>query len=168
MGYTTDFSGSIAVEPPLTTAEVDYLNRFSRSRRMRCVQGPYYVDRGGFMGQDSGSDVLDYNAPPDGQPELWCKWVPSADGTAIEWNGVEKFYNGAEWMRYLIDHFVGSDPIANEVGADPRRPTFIGHVLNGEIEAVGEDPDDRWKLIVRDNRVYVARGAVCYAEPEGV
>lgn len=44
MGYTTTFYGQVAVEPPLSAKEIVYLNKFAETRRMRCLQGPYYVD----------------------------------------------------------------------------------------------------------------------------
>jgi hypothetical protein len=152
MGYTTEFVGSITVDPPLSLAEVNYLKKFAESRRMDCEQGPYYVHRSGFYGQDNGPDVRNYNEPPAGQPGLWCKWESTPDGTAIEWNGDEKFYDASEWMQYLIDHFIGPDPHARK-----ELPFLTGHNCNGEIEAQGEDRDDRWKLVVKDNRVSVRR-----------
>jgi hypothetical protein len=147
MGYTTDFEGSVKVEPPLNESELDFLIKFNESRRMECEQGPYFVDRSGSHGQGH-EGVIDYNSPPKGQPGLWCQWVPTSDGTAIQWDGGEKFYSSVEWMRYLIEHFLGSTPIAAD-----QLPFLQGHVLNGEIEAQGEEPEDRWKLIVRNNVV---------------
>ena len=49
--------------------------------------GPYAVADTGFR----GPDVKDYNRPPQGQPGLWCDWTPTDDGSAIRWNGTEKF-----------------------------------------------------------------------------
>jgi hypothetical protein len=69
---------------------------------------------------------------------IWCKWEPNEDGTLLTWNYDEKFYDAAEWMKYLVDRLAAT-----------------GHVLNGTIEARGEEWDDRWDLIVEDNVVYV-------------
>jgi hypothetical protein len=157
MGYTTEFEGRITIEPPLSVEEIAFLNKFSNTRRMNCKQGPYYVDRGGFAGQDNDPEIIDYNNPPEGQPGLWCQWVPTDDGTAIEWNGAEKFYNSEEWMQYLIDHFIGQTPRAKSV------LPFLGrHTLNGEIEAEGEERGDVWKLVVKDNQVSRVSGRVVY------
>jgi hypothetical protein len=161
MGYSTTFSGQITVEPPLSQEEIQYLNNFSESRRMACEQGPYYVDRSRDFGDDP--TVADFNTPPDGQPSLWCDWVPTEDGRAIEWNGAEKFHDGDEWMQYLIDHFIGSAPQAKSL-----LPFLQGHTLNGEIEAFGDYEDDRWLLIVKDNRVFVAEGSIVYGEPKPI
>lgn len=150
MGYTTEFSGKIKIDPPLNAEEIKYLQEFSESRRMNRKNGPYYVAGTGFKGQGSDADVIDYNSPPPGQPGLWCGWTVSDDGKYIEWNEVEKFYYADAWMMYLINHFIGTDPIAKTV-----LPFLGAHICNGVIKAQGEDMDDRWKLFVNDNVVTV-------------
>jgi hypothetical protein len=73
------------------------------------------------------------------------------------------FYEAENWMQYLIDHFVGDAPHAKAT------LSFLqGHTLNGEIEAEGDDADDRWKLIVKDNRVLRAEGFIAYGEPRPI
>ena len=159
MGYTTDFSGAVTITPPLSYDEVQYLQAFNGSRRMkrdadaaarlpdsrrRRVAMPI-GDEGGYyvgahvkdMGQERTPDIVDYNSPPAGQPGLWCGWTPTEDGTSIEWDGGEKFYNYVEWMEYLIEHFI--------------KPW--GHVAEGEITWQGEDSDDRGTIFVKDNVV---------------
>lgn len=156
MGYDTEYTGRVTVSPPLNAAEIGYLRKFAGTRRMHRGKGPYFVDGAGFAGQGSDADVLDHNAPGEGQPGLWCKWEPTEDGTAIEWNYAEKFYDGEEWMAYLIDHFLAPDAAAShapaEVAAYFTDFTF-DHILNGEIEAQGDEPEDHWLLIVKDNVV---------------
>lgn len=160
MGYTTDFDGQITVEPPLNAEEAHYLNLFAGTRRMKRGNGPYYVLGTGDFGQGSDPDIQSYNEPPEGQPGLWCQWVPTEDGTAIEWDGNEKFYHAAEWMQYLIDHFLKAGALAAE--ALP----FLqaNHVCNGEIYAQGEDPSDRWNLVVKDNVVSVKQARVVWED----
>ncbi len=148
MGYTTDFEGKINIVPELSAKEVNFLTKFAETRRMNREKGPYYVDSGGMMGQAHEDDILNYNSPPDGQPSLWCQWVPSDDGDAIEWDGNEKFYSSPEWMAYLIKHFLGTNPVAQK-----ELPFLKGHTLNGTISAQGEDPSDMWLLYVKDNKV---------------
>lgn len=161
MGYTTEFNGQINVEPPLSQKEIEFLNKFAASRRVQRTRGPYYVEDDGcgklipgkhnMSGQE---DVIDMNSPPEGQPGLWCQWVPTPEGDAIEWDGGEKFYSSVEWMQYLIDHFIGHHPIANKLYPEVF-PFLQGHTCNGVIKAQGEDMDDRWKLIVTDNKITV-------------
>lgn len=161
MGYTTEFDGRVEVVPPLSAEEIAFLRKFSTTRRMKCEQGPYYVDRGGDFGQAHGADVLDDNNPPEGQPGLWCHWTPTDDGTAIEWDGGEKFYYAVEWMQYLLDHFIGRDPLANQ--HDPAVFTFlVGHVCNGAINASGEESGDLWRLLVTDNEVTRQDAVITY------
>lgn len=44
MGYTTTFEGSVSVVPPLNDQEIEFLNKFAETRRMRRNSGPYFVD----------------------------------------------------------------------------------------------------------------------------
>jgi hypothetical protein len=161
MGYTTDFTGHVTVTPPLNADEIAYLRRFADTRRMLRENGPYYTGTG-YAGQDHEPDIIDYNRPPEGQPGLWCKWEPADDGTAIRWNGGEKFYDPVERMRYLIDTFLKpgaglktelGEPTAGRTYPEEFRHFMFDHLLNGTIEAQGEEPDDHWFLVVEDNEV---------------
>lgn len=154
MGYTTEFSGSVKIDPPLNEQEIEFLNKFSETRRMDRKKGPYYVNDT----NDSGSDIIDHNSPDDSQPGLWCQWVPTDDGTAIEWDGNEKFYCSVEWMTYLIDHFLSPTAIAKT------ELEFLqaNHIVNGKIAAEGEDSGDVWQLVVKDNKVSVKQGRIVY------
>ena len=149
MGYTTTFDGEVRIDPPLNQEEIQFLTEFSQSRRMDRKEGPYELE---------DRNVLDDNNPPEGQPSLWCNWVPTHDGEAIVWNEVEKFYESVEWMQYLIDHFLKPNAIAK----DALPFLQANHTLNGEIFAQGEEPDDVWKLVVTDNVVEYKQGRVVY------
>ena len=148
MGYTTDFDGQIDIVPALNEQEREFLTKFAETRRMDRENGPYFVDGTGGFGQGNDPDIRSHNSPPEGQPALWCQWTPNEDGDAIVWDEGEKFYESAEWMVYLIQHFLGTNPLAKS-----DLPFLQGHTLNGTISAQGEDPDDMWLLHVRDNTV---------------
>ena len=152
MGYTTEFDGVIEVTPPFTAAQVAYLTAFSESRRMkrdaaktatmsdelRNVVGlPVGTEGEFYVGGQESYGVLDHNAPPSTQPGLWCQWRPTPDGTAIEWDGGEKFYDYTAWMKYIIDKFV-----------IPSKRT-----ANGVIAYQGEEMSDRGTITVKDNVV---------------
>ncbi|MEV0650158.1 hypothetical protein AB0I28_33355 [Phytomonospora sp. NPDC050363] len=161
MGYQTEFAGSVEVAPPLNEGEIAFLRRFARTRRMDRTKGPYFVDGTGYAGQGHDPDIREFSKPPKGQPGQWCKWEPSADGTRIAWNGAEKFYDAAEWMGYLIQHFLQPGAVASGVRvegwvypAEFADLTF-DHVVNGRIDAAGEDPNDVWRIEVHDNVLYV-------------
>jgi len=180
MGYTSDFTGYVTVEPPLNESEVAFLSKFSGTRRMHRDKGPYYVDNAGFAGQDREDDILDYNRPPEGQPSLWCSWAfaggdvdpgyaPDVDfGSAIFWDGAEKFYCSSEWMAYIINHFLKPGAVASTSG-DPQFKDFtFNHTVNGEISVQGEDAEDVWRIVVEDTVVKVAEGYITYGTPEAV
>jgi len=163
VGYNTDFSGKINVVPPLNEFEISFIKEFSKTRHQGYVGGPYVVTD--FVHLTGGEVPGAQNTPPKGQPGLWCDWVSTDDGTAIEWDGGEKFYDSAAWMTYLIDTFLSDGcTLMREMasGMDPDRfypdefeAFTFDHVLNGVIEAQGEETSDHWWLLVKDNVVEV-------------
>jgi hypothetical protein len=110
MGYNTDFRGQVKVTPPLEPHVVEELRRFAGTRH-------------------EGDEF----------PGLWCKWEATGDGTGIEWNGAEKFYDAEHWLAYLMKVFLKDREVT------------------GVIEAAGEEPDDVWRIEMRDNTVHVVR-----------
>lgn len=158
MGYTTTFNGSVSITPPLNEEEIEFLDKFNRSRRMNRKNGPYFVDGNGDFGEDHDSDIIDFNGPPPGQPGLWCQWITNHDGTGLEWDEGEKFYNAAEWMQYIITHFLAPNAVAKS------ELPFLqaNHTVNGEIDAEGESQGDMWKLVVTDNVVTVKQGRIVF------
>lgn len=198
MSYTTDFSGEITVDPPLNEHEISFIQAFNESRRMIRTRGPLFVGGSGFRGQNSGDDdVIDGNRASGeaasqygitthadqelylrfyeegGQPGLWCQWTCSDDGEVIEWDGGEKFYNAAEWMKYLVTHLLHGEEarayVAKHVLEDDRLAHFtFDHVLNGTIHAQGEDSEDTWKLVVEGSVVKVSSAEVTFTEPTAI
>lgn len=146
MGYTTDFKGGFEINKPLHEELKNYLTKFSETRRMKRklddkfgVEGEFYVDGGGYAGQDRESNIIDYNSPPKTQPGLWCQWIPNEDGTEIVWDGGEKFYKYVEWLEYIIKNFLEPE----------------GYVLNGEVYFQGEYYNDNGVIVVEDNKVKI-------------
>lgn len=171
MGYDTNFCGSFELDKPLSKEHKDYLSKFSETRRVKRKQtvaakmddpvriaaglpigkhGAYFVGGLGFCGQDNDPSVIEGNTPPDGQPGLWCQWAPNNDGTAIVWDGGEKFYDYVEWIKYLIENFI--------------KPW--GYVLNGEVGWSGEDIDDRGLICIDNNDVKIKVARIIYEEVE--
>jgi len=170
VGYTTDFEGSFSITPPLQGIHRAYLAAFAGTRRMQRdsaktvnrddrarhavglgvgLQGGYFVGEEGFMGQgvdrmSTIPDVVDQNQAPSGQPSLWCHWAPSLDGSALAWDGSEKFSNYVEWLNYLIQHFL--------------KPW--GYALSGTVEWQGEDHCDKGRIVVNNNTVKAQRARV--------
>jgi hypothetical protein len=162
MGYSTNFTGSFAVTPVLSEEHAAYLARFSETRRMKRNaeiaeklndpwreavglpigdEGAYFTGGAGSFGQDKDLSVINSNDPPEEQPGLWCQWVPSKDNTQLEWDGGEKFYDYTDWLEYLIDNFL--------------KPW--GYTLNGSVNWIGEESDDRGTITVKDNVVTANR-----------
>jgi hypothetical protein len=106
------------------------------------VEGEFYVDGTGFAGQGHDNNIVDFNTPPTSQPSLWLQWIPTEDGNSIEWDGGEKFYCADDWILYLIDKVL-----------EPR-----GYVLNGLVNAYGEERGDVWHIHIIDNQVSVGSG----------
>lgn len=164
MGYTTDFDGWVEIVPPLNDAESAYLKKFAQTRRMDRESGPYFVDGSDNWGQGRDSDIRDYNRPDKSQPGLWCQWVPADEGTRLEWDGGEKFYHSVEWMKYIIDNFLKPGAEASKSGDEQFAAFTFDHICNGVIEAQGEDPQDHWRLRVRDNVVDVQEAKIVWSD----
>jgi hypothetical protein len=167
MGYTTDFWGELSITPPLTQAQVAYINDFSATRHMvrdvtklkgvpdplrRKVglplgeQGEYFLGKSPkppkgksfFMIPNRHPEsIIDGNREPDSQPGLWCQWIVNEEGTELKWDEGEKFYYYVEWLEYLIKHFFGP----------------WGRTLEGQIHWEGEDSNDKGVIWVKDNKV---------------
>jgi hypothetical protein len=170
MGYHTDFNGSFTLNKPLTIAQRNFLQEFATTRHMnRDVTkieslpdheknhkmlkllkelglGLEYYSGSGEYGQGRDASILGFNSPPAGQPGLWCQWVPSEDGTEIEWDGGEKFYNYVEWIEYIVKHFIAP----------------WGLTLNGEVEWQGEERDDRGLIVIKDNKITTKKAKVTW------
>jgi hypothetical protein len=117
MGYNTNFSGQFDLDKPLTPEHKAFLNQIAGE----CEK----------MEPPAGS-IID-----DNEPDSYCDWVPTEDGTGIEWNGAEKFSNYVDWIEYLVSHFL--------------QPW--GYVLNGQVDWIGDASDDRGMIYIKDNKV---------------
>jgi len=127
-------------------------------------EGEYFAKDDGQSGENHDDSIIDYNVSPgqmgydqakvlgfnaffygnkrrsengDCQPGLWCQWVISEDGTRLEWDEGEKFYDYIPWLKYYINHFFKK----------------WGIKLNGRIRFQGEDPGDKGIIEVIDNVV---------------
>ncbi len=118
MGYNTDFFGEIELDRPLT---VEHRNAL---------------------------EALATGEAPADSPGSWCQWGPTENGTAIEWDGNEKFRDYEEWLAYILDSFI--------------KPW--GYVANGEIEWHGDEWDDIGRLCVADNVLTIKQGAIVFGD----
>ncbi|MCO5338561.1 hypothetical protein [Delftia tsuruhatensis] len=79
MGYTTRFTGALALSRALTMQEAKTLLEFNQEPDL--IQGD--------------------------KPNSYLQWVPSEDLSHIVWDEGEKFYDYNEWMTWLIRHLDG-------------------------------------------------------------
>ena len=122
-------------------------------------EGAFYVGSESVHGEAPDASVIDHNQAPglpsygkpldfdawsrqkeeaiasNAQPGLWCQWVPNEDGTAIEWDQGEKFYEYVAWLRYLVVNFL----------------LPWGYTLSGEVGWSGASSDDHGVIYVRTN-----------------
>ena len=88
---------------------------------------------------------------PAGAPDRHCGWEPSEDGSALRWDGSEKFSDYAEWATFLVTTFLV-----------PK-----GYKLTGEVRWQGEEDEDRGVLRAEPERV-VAEGEPVVIDPQQV
>lgn len=110
MSYTTYFEGAFDLNKKLTKKHIKDLNAFAEEQ---------------------------HEDPGQGYPGIWCNWAPSEDGSQIEWNQAEKFYNYTEWLKWLIENKL--------------QPW--GYVLNGTVNWRGEDFLDIGVIEVSNNDI---------------
>jgi hypothetical protein len=152
MGYSTDFYGFWTLTPALSLAQTDYLQKFSRTRRVKRdpdritdrrlaaiglslgIDAEYFVDV-----EDEDKSIVDLNQPPGNQPSLWCKWRVNDRGDRLEHNGGEKFDGYVEWLDYLVEHFFSP----------------WGVKINGLVRYEGDVPVDSGTIEIIDNRIEV-------------
>ena len=140
MGYTTEFRGEFTFNTPLKPKMKKYLELFNQTRRVgRDIEKGYGTEGEFHVFENDNRGVIDYNTPPKTQPGLWCKWTPNADGTALEWDTQEKFYNYSEWLVYMINKILAPN----------------GYILNGTVEYRGEELRDKRYITVVNNVVFV-------------
>lgn len=151
MAYTTDFIGHVEVRPGLNEAELAYLAAFTGSRRWRRPDGPYAVPIVGYETEPAASRA--WHLPAEGQPSLWCDWLPCWDGCCLTWQGEERFAGVGTWLGYLVDHFLRAGAQASR-GGDPRFAGFtFDHVLDGMVVGCRRDNKQLFAVSVHENRV---------------
>jgi len=163
MGYTTIFGGRFDLDRVLDDKTHALIYGLAHTRRMKRdvgkleemgygnkdsfgVDGEFFIEGGGFMGQEEDASVVYFNACPSTQPGLWLQWVPTDDKKGLEWDGSEKFYHSLEWIEYLIERILKPE----------------GYVVNGIVNAQGENPDDQYHIKVVDNVVEKVQGLCGY------
>lgn len=164
MGHTTDYIGYLDVFPPLNVAEQEYLLAFRETRHCVRPRGPYVL---------AGNPLAEQLAEPrhhesantigEGQPSFWCQWMPGWGGYSLAFDGREKFYGGAEWLQYRIDHFLAPDARASYTGLPCFDEFTFNHTVEGIVAGSRRDTRELFLLDVKDN--VVRRKVLLHADP---
>lgn len=180
MGYSTSFSGEFHIVPVLTSAQIAYLKALSSTRRMARdpeklkdfpdplreavglplgPEGMYFVGDSENYGQNKYLSILDFNNYPGyrithqpewAQPGLWLQWVPSDDGTILEWDQGEKFNNYVEWLQWLQNYVFN----------------LWNVTLEGEVRWQGEESDDIGVIYAKPGyKIESCRAIIQYPKP---
>lgn len=152
-----------------------YGNPFAKTREeVYGREGEYFVGQDRKIGDEyfeqlRDETVLDFNDAPgtpdkmdnwaaywqlrqtriktgEALPGLWCGWTVDLNGTRLEWDGGEKFYNYPDWLTYLNTHFFNKWEVK----------------LNGIICWQGENPEDKGRLIMDDSVLTIQEARVVY------
>jgi hypothetical protein len=134
MAFRASTCGHLSIAPPLNAAEHDYISAFVYTRRHAGRDHPYDVpdnpavdsviqigasglpESGNLAGNVATRDIDTYHRPLDGQPSLWCPWVPSCQGKCLSLEAEEKISAPVTWLQYLIDHFLAPEAQARGSG----------------------------------------------------
>lgn len=147
MGTTTFFKGDFKLNKKLDASTQAFINKLARSERLARhinpykygLQGEFYVANEVFSEYVGEGEVIGQH-PPATQAGLWCQWVVNEEGTAIQWDNGEKFYNSAYWISYILHRIL-----------IPR-----GYTLEGIVNA--ESPDERYHIIIAGGKIKVEQG----------
>lgn len=121
MGYTTKFSGCVALSRPLTMAEAKTLLNFNEE-----------------------PDEI-----PQPNPGGYMQWVPSKSLDAIGWDGQEKFYDYVPWMEWVCAWLKERGIVANgELHWSGEDATDNGRIVvieNTVTSISGSNPTKKFK-----------------------
>lgn len=188
-----DFWGSITIDPPLNDYETAYLKRFTARCGDTWSKGPYFLgDQDDRPGADTEEVLGDHAVPADvdtaaveaaaadpprlspaqNTPGSRSDWVLSEDRAGLELDVVDRYDDPVAWAKYLIDVFLRPGAVLQhdlahrvlgwEYPAELESFSF-DHVCSGVLDAQGENGDDRWRLVVRDNVLSIQDGEVSFA-----
>jgi hypothetical protein len=179
MGYSTDFMGSLRVTGPITEEQINYINEFSNTRRVKRNvdklfelydgkfgkpgavdkndiygnEGAYFVGADGFMGQQADSSVIDNNIPP-GLSTIYdrCKDLTNTQpGLWCQWVLEYNSIGNVDLVWDENEKFYNYVEWLEYLILHFFKPW--GLLLDGEITWRGEDFTDIGKIMVENNVV---------------
>lgn len=142
MGYTTCYSGVLHFNKEPSKALITAINDFANMRHEYSDCPGIWCDW--VIGKELKEyGECNYNAvcPYNQLPSVEKKFEAVSDEIVLGWDGVEKFYKGAEWLQYIIDNII--------------EPNFPEYKLNGQLSWQGEEDEDTGTISVTDNIVSI-------------
>ncbi len=114
MGYSTYFTGSFKLNKPANAETRKILK-----------------------------DILEdsENVPGGDAPGFYCQWSLNDDGTEIEHDGGEKFYNYIEWAEWIHKWLIGR-----------------GYEMTGNVQWSGEEGGDIGTIVATKEKIIVIHG----------
>jgi hypothetical protein len=182
MGYTTTFTGKFALSATLTSEQKNYIQLFSKTRRVKRDvtklqemfngefgfngsygnDGEYFVKDDGCWGQNYDDSVIDGNCPP-GQLdrkmfETFDEWWAANNKHIVELKCVPEL-----WCNWTVDNsgnFLKWNNVEKFYNYIPWLNYLILHFfepwginLNGKVKWQGEDSSDKGTIKIIDNKV---------------
>jgi hypothetical protein len=153
VGYRVKAVGHIDVRPALNDEEFEYLMAFAESRRWRRSADPWAVPSAPFGMDEDHGEVEGYDELPEGQPGVWCPWVPSCVGRCLVVRDTAdgKQYGLTPWLAYLDETFLRRG--ARAQGAAGFESFTFDHELSGVVAAHRSDSGEMWLIRPRAGRV---------------
>lgn len=175
MGYTTSFINSFTLDKPLTAIQIEYLNMFADTRRMKRDPGKLHAMFVNGQGNKRCFELcIALGLPIDGEGEFYCGtgysgqdgdcFSSSTDNSVVEYNnppstqpGLWNQWNPSDDGREII--WDGSEKFYNYTEWLEYLIKFFlkpwGYKVNGIVEWQGEDRDDTGVIEVVDNVVTI-------------
>lgn len=153
VGLHATFVGHIAIDPPLAPGEVDVVRALNRTRRWDGPGGALRTSTHPVDNECPDDATEAYHRPAPGARGLWCPWTACERGHCLHWDGVEKPYQGEEWLRWTIDTLLRPGAVVAGTGWAQRHSLTCDHLLEGMIVGERHETSELLALKVSSNTV---------------
>ena len=157
MGNSTEYLGSLRIDPPLNPQETAWLRAYRRSARSLQTDpyevpvNPGVIPADHPLVQQVGHGYAFSAASRSGGPSP-CDWQPGPHGRRLRWVSREKSNNAIPTLRFLIDHFLRPGAHAQSDGRREFAAFSFDHVVSG-IVAAERDDGELFLIVAEDNEL---------------
>lgn len=146
--------GCLKFNKPLSERHHKYLNAFFKTKRIirdvdvlreipdplrEAVNLPIGEEGCYFVASANNpmrtKSIIDYKVAPSDQPNSWCAWYPSNDGSMLEIS-MDNVNGRKDWLQYMIDNFFNP----------------WGYSISGKIKFT-KDPAEYTEIILVESNV---------------